>query len=706
VAKNFTWIPIYEELAKKLVHWQDKQAELISFLEELRTQGYVITPLNDRDQNGNRFLLKEIDPFTFFGVFNRGIRYEQRLAILARIREFLNLENDLPEDMNGLPVLNNLKSWFFAGQTSRQVDDVAKLWRVFQLALGDTPLKNKSFLNAFDQALAVKQINVNLTMGLFWIRPDTFLNLDQYNRNYLEIKLPSGGLNAKFYVNTIKQVQTRGQSFAEISLLSWGVGSENAKKIADAREPYRSEGINYWLVGAYWSDQVPPDQTERFLQEGIWENGYHNRYLSDVRAMHVGDRIAIKSSATQRKGMPFDNRNRTVSRMTIKAIGTIVANRNDGRLVEVEWDGNFVERNWYFYTNRSTLWKLRLDDDYKLKGLAEQLRDFVWYDSPQDYDWFLRNWYDGEQIVDMKSKKEIEGGKPPYGLEDVIASGVFLDQGELEEILDRLRSRKALILQGPPGVGKTFLARKLAYALMEEIDPSRLEMIQFHQSYSYDDFVRGYRPLPGKPGTFGLQDGVFHEFCQKAIDDPDHEYVFIIDEINRGNLSQIFGELLMLVERDKRGPDFSVPLVYRKVADERFYVPSNLYLIGLMNLADRSLAMVDYALRRRFAFVTLHPQYESETYRQWLSARSMDPALIDLIIHRLSMLNQTIREDPLLGENYQLGHSFFCPEGEDLSGLNKEWYQGIIRTEVAPLLREYWFDDPKKAQDLERQLLA
>jgi 5-methylcytosine-specific restriction protein B len=182
--------------------------------------------------------------------------------------------------------------------------------------------------------------------------------------------------------------------------------------------------------------------------------------------------------------------------------------------------------------------------------------------------------------------------------------------------------------------------------------------------------------------------------------------VFIIDEINRGNLSQIFGELLMLVERDKRGPDFSVPLIYRKQPDERFYVPSNLYLIGLMNLADRSLAMVDYALRRRFAFVSLQPQYESETYRQWLAARSMDSAIIDLIVDRLSMLNQVIREDPLLGENYQLGHSFFCPEGADLSSLDKAWYQGIIRTEVAPLLREYWFDDPKKAQDLERQLLA
>jgi 5-methylcytosine-specific restriction protein B len=666
VSKNFSWIPIYQELAQKLTDWQDRQTELITFLEALRSEGYVITPLNDRNQEGARFLLKEIDPFTFFGVFNRGIRQDQRIAILGRIKEFFALKNDLPEDFDGVPILNNLKSWFFANQTSRTLNDVARLWNVFQLALEDSPLKNKAFLKAFDEALGVKQTNVNLTMGLFWIRPDTFLNLDQTNRAYLGIKLPSGGLNAKFYVDTIRQFQ--GKSFAEISLLAWGVGSDHAKAVADAREPYRTEGINYWLVGAYWSDHIPTDQTERFLEEGIWENGYETRYLADVRAMQVGDKIAIKASSTQRRGLPFDNRNRTVSRIQIKAAGTIVANRNDGRTVEVEWTPALAERNWYFYTSRSTVWKLRLDDEYKLKVMAEQLRDFTWYGKEQDHDWFLKTWWHED---DAGSEKNT-GIKTmnPYNIEDVIDSGVFLARDELEEILAKLRKRKALILQGPPGVGKTFLAQKLAYALMEEIDPARLQMIQFHQSYSYDDFVRGYRPLPGKAGTFGLQDGVFYDFCQKALQDPEHEYVFIIDEINRGNLSQIFGELLMLIEHDKRRPEFAVPLVYRKEPNERFYIPPNLYLIGLMNLADRSLAMLDYALRRRFTFFTLQPQYENESYRQWLAERSMAPQLIDLIVGRLAMLNQIIREDPLLGENYQVGHSFFCPEGDDFSTLD------------------------------------
>ena len=195
---------------------------------------------------------------------------------------------------------------------------------------------------------------------------------------------------------------------------------------------------------------------------------------------------------------------------------------------------------------------------------------------------------------------------------------------------------------------------------MQENDDDRIEFIQFHQSYSYDDFIRGYRPTE-EAGIFKLKDGIFFEFCDKAIKDPDNEYVFIIDEINRGNLSQIFGEVLMLVERDKRGREFGVPLAYRKENEPRFYIPQNLYVIGLMNLADRSLAMVDYALRRRFGFIDLGPQFEGELYSDWLAERLMSQDLINLIVTKMKALNKVIREDPILGENYQIGHSYFLP---------------------------------------------
>ena len=705
---NFTWIPLYRELADELVNWEDRQEELISFLENLRAQGFVITPLHDKDGDGARFLLKEIDPFTFLGVFNRRIGYDQRVAILAQMKQHFGLQGDLPEDFNGVPVLNNLRSWFFPNQTSRDANDIARLWKVFRLALSEEdPLESKEFLKAFDEALRVKQTNVNLTMGLFWIRPETFLNLDQNNREYLGIRLPADGLTAKFYAEMVRLVREEEKPFPELSLAAWGAENERARMVAETQEAqYRAwGGVSYWLVGAYWDDRDPADQTDRFLEEGMWENGYKNRYINDVMSMRVNDRIAIKAASTQRTGLPFDARNKTISRMTIKAIGTVVANRNDGRTVEVEWDPDFKEKSWYFYTNRSTIWRLRTDESYRFKEYAEKLRDFVWYDQEQDYDWFLKHLLQASE-TDQILSEFIEVGKQPYSTADLIASGVFLTEEDLEHILERLQSKKAMILQGPPGVGKTFIVRKLAYALMKEIDNDRLEMVQFHQSYSYDDFVRGYRPVPGKAGSFVLQNGVFFEFCQKAIRDPDREYVFIIDEINRGNISQIFGELLMLIEPDKRGPDFALPLAYRTEDEPGFYVPPNLYLIGLMNVADRSLAMVDYAMRRRFVFITLKPQYESPLFSQWLSERGMSADLVQLIVERMTKLNQEIREDPLLGENYEVGHSFFLPKGDNFAGLDKNWYRRVVRTEIIPLLKEYWFDNPRRAGGAEKKLLA
>ncbi|HMB22257.1 MAG TPA: hypothetical protein VKP08_05490, partial [Anaerolineales bacterium] len=436
---QFTWMPVYQELAKELAGWENRQEELVSFLEGLRAEGYVVTPLQDKDAEGRRFPLREIDPFTFFGVFNRRIGYDQRLAILSRMKQHFSLQSDLPEDFNGVPVLNNMRSWFFPSQASRDAGDIGRLWRIFHAALAENPLQSSNFLQTFDEALEVKQTNVNLTMGLFWIRPDTFLSLDENNRDYLGIRLPAYGLTAKFYVDTIKSVQEDGRSFPELSLAAWGVENERMRKIAEAKEArYRAwGGINYWLVGAHWDDRDPADQTQRFLEEGIWENGYKNRYINDVMSMQVDDKIAIKTASTQRAGLPFDAHNKTISRMTIKAIGTIVANRNDGRTVEVEWDPDFEEKPWYFYTNRGTLWRLRLDESYRFREYAERLKDFVWYGREQDYDWFLNHQLNANE-TDQVLSEFIEVTKPPYSIDDLTASGVFLMKDELEQILERL----------------------------------------------------------------------------------------------------------------------------------------------------------------------------------------------------------------------------------------------------------------------------
>jgi len=285
-----------------------------------------------------------------------------------------------------------------------------------------------------------------------------------------------------------------------------------------------------------------------------------------------------------------------------------------------------------------------------------------------------------------------------YTKEDALED-LFLTTQEFSDIEDVLGRRKNVILQGPPGVGKTFVVERIAWTLMRQRDPRRLEFVQFHQSYAYEDFLQGWRPT--ESGGFVLRNGVFHRFCERARADGERPYVFVIDEINRGNLSRIFGELMMLIEADKRGR--AIPLTYSPEG-ELFSVPSNLYLIGLMNTADRSLAMVDYALRRRFGFVSLKPAYGRDSFSAFLLDAGVDEDVVKIIEDRMGELNQAIRKDPNLGGGFEIGHSYFVPIADEES-LDEAWYRGVIETEIVPLLREYWFDAPKQVEDFAEKLL-
>ena len=275
---------------------------------------------------------------------------------------------------------------------------------------------------------------------------------------------------------------------------------------------------------------------------------------------------------------------------------------------------------------------------------------------------------------------------------------VYISESEYDKLKGVLEHKKNIILQGAPGVGKTWSARRLAYSIMGERDDERIGFVQFHQNYSYEDFVMGYKP--NSDGGFDLQRGIFYKFCIKAANDPDRKYFFIIDEINRGNLSKIFGELLMLIEKDyrfnyKEGKGTRITLAYN---NERFAVPENLYIIGMMNTADRSLAMIDYALRRRFSFYPMAPGFDSDGFKYY--QETLDNDKFNLLIDKVKELNKDIVADGSLGLGFEIGHSYFCNQ----EAVTDVWLRSVVNYEIVPMLEEYWFDNRDKVDEWSAKL--
>jgi len=291
----------------------------------------------------------------------------------------------------------------------------------------------------------------------------------------------------------------------------------------------------------------------------------------------------------------------------------------------------------------------------------------------------------------IESKPTVQENEP-FTMDEFL-SDVFIEKKELVLLISLLENKKNLILKGAPGVGKTFIAKRLAYVMMEEKDETRVHMVQFHQSYSYEDFIEGFRPKAEGDG-FELKQGPFVKFARKAARDPERDYFFIIDEINRGNMSKIFGELMMLIEADKRGEQIN--LLY---SNDKFSVPSNLYVIGMMNTADRSLALLDYALRRRFSFFEIKPAFQNETFKSYVNELNNPEALIRIVDEIKSLNNQIVEE---LGTGFQIGHSYFVGDAYKVDTANR--VEEVIEYEIIPQLFEYWFDDEQKANDWAERL--
>lgn len=426
------------------------------------------------------------------------------------------------------------------------------------------------------------------------------------------------------------------------------------------------EPTNYWWLNAnpkIWSvEEIEPGEEQTYTTHN--DKGNKRRVYRNFEQVRPGDLVIGYESTPVKK---------------VKAILTIdrgIHQRNDGRDVisfsklhdvplPISWEAlkNLPElaQCEVFNNNQGSLFSLK-EEEFEV----------------------IRNIIDDQ----VTAFERIDSNLKPYSINDALED-LFIGEDNFNEICELLLYKKNIILQGPPGVGKTFVADRIAKCIMGFNDESRIETVQFHQSYSYEDFIQGIRP--NRKGGFELREGQFMSLCERARADKKKKYFLIIDEINRGNLSKIFGELMMLIEHDKRGK--SVTLTYSQDG-ETFSVPENLYIIGTMNTADRSLALVDYALRRRFSFIDLQPAF-SESFTTHLEASNISTELAEQIVKKLKQLNETIKADPVLGEGFTIGHSYFCniPDGIE----ERAWYNRIINYEVAPLLKEYWFDNQEEA---------
>lgn len=554
--KKYQWVNFYSELADALLPYKNDRQALMSILKKIYSEIGMNYPFKERGETD----YDDICPFTTFSAFNKGIKDKNRIALLKEFANHFSLKEDVPLEFDGIPVTMNLSSSFFAYKENRGEYDIDNLWTLFEKALSyskDNSETNRAeFINAYDTVIKQKQVKWNITMGLYWIRPNTFINLDSTNRAFVQ---NSANLT---------------DDFAEIF------------KNLDNGVPSGEEYISMC------------EQANAELSSGNYDYN------------------------------------------------------------------NFPELSCAAWTN------LKNDSD---ADAAEPDEDTT------------------------------ENENEAYTRDDFL-NDVFIDVDEYNRLVGLLEMKYNVILQGAPGVGKTYAAKRLAYSIMGEKDENRIKFVQFHQSYSYEDFIQGYRPNDND-NRFVLKNGVFYDFCHRAENDIDRPYFFIIDEINRGNLSKILGELMMLIEKDHRGERLN--LLY---SNEEFCVPKNIRIIGMMNTADRSLAMMDYALRRRFAFYSFKPAFENndnnennenngnndkngnKKFEAYINSKHNDK--FKALINAVKELNKEIADDDNLGEGFKIGHSYFCTD-EDITD---EWINDVIEYEIKPLISEYWFDEPKKVK--------
>lgn len=707
---QFDWVEFYKELAGKLLAYKGNRQELITKVKQIFSDTGINMPKLEKDNE-----IVDIDPFTIFGLFNKSSMKEtNRVKIISAVKELFDVAAPIPSSFSSIPVLNNQNATFYYFIDDREDGDIDDLWGLFEsaLAYASSPTSDKRDVLSkyFDLAINKKgNGNSKITMGLYWISPNAFLNLDQRNTWYiyesgkvpasLVETLPAIDTNkiaASKYFDIVEKLRNYLQSdaskfkdFMELSAEAWRYSEEvNEEKRQEKAQTKREakgaamadediETTHYWLYSPGEGAGIWDECCEKGIMAIGWDEiGDLNQYASktemkEAMKEHIDPERPYTMAA--HATWQFANEIKPGDIVFAKKGRSIVIGRGVV-LSDYEFDDSRDDNK----NVRKVNWTHKGEWPHPGQAAMKTLTDITSY---TDYVEKLNALFESDEIDDVEAE---EVSYPSYSKEKFLDE-VFMDADSYDTLVGLVLNKKNVILQGAPGVGKTFAAKRLAYSIMEVKDPNRVMMVQFHQSYSYEDFIMGFRP---SEKGFELKRGAFYNFCKDAEIDSENEYFFIIDEINRGNLSKIFGELFMLIESDKRGVELQ--LLY---SDEKFSVPDNVYIIGMMNTADRSLAMLDYALRRRFAFYEMKPGFNTDGFREYRTG--LNNIKFDNLIQCVEQLNAAIAGDESLGEGFCIGHSYFC----NLKEVSDQALAGIVEYELIPLLKEYWFDEPVKVKN-------
>lgn len=726
------WTGFYVDLALKVATYREnvRRQELINIVENLYKE--TSNPRPEFELGGMSIV--DIDPFTVFGLFNLAKQsQEERLGICYYFSQKLSIQSLIPTSLEGVPVLNNNKPLFYNFQGQRGLSDIEDLWGLFvnavRLAKEESPKWKEKFNNYFNKVIQIKGISYdNLTKALFWINPDYFINLDNANKWYI---FDSGNFSdyavaelPKLESNSLAEIYWQIRNKVNVQLKSLGLGITDFKSLSyEATKEFKN--MNGAHVQLNKISTISPSSTEVVSSNRSYILPDLENTTSVVDADVKTRRYWLYSPGE--KASKWDEfRNAGIAAIGWDDLGDLKQYKSKSEISQKLTEHGYGENPT---NNRLTLWnfanEIKVGDVLFIKkgntdilGKGIVISPYYFDASRPDFNHTLKvKWTNSgswptpfesitkaltdvtdktaavEQLLslidpdgvlsDDLQKEEVY---PDYSKQKFLDE-VFMDESQWELLNSLLEEKRNIIIQGAPGVGKTFCAKRLAYSIIGKKDVSRVSMIQFHQSYSYEDFIMGFRP-DGQ--GFKLRTGVFYEFCKKASDDIDNKYFFIIDEINRGNLSKIFGELFMLIEKDWRGE--MIRLLYN---NEQFSVPKNVYIIGLMNTADRSLALLDYALRRRFSFYELKPAFDSDNFKAKLS--KINNNKLDKLIDVIKTLNEEICKDDSLGEGFEIGHSYFSNLDEigDVAKLESKLNE-VVNFDIIPMLKEYWFDDKAK----------